>query len=75
MSSIVTSGVRAGGYPRESGYVHGFAFLTVSAIAAAIAVLFVPGRLRTNVIATRATMPHAELGMVAGGTLFGDESE
>ena len=75
MSSIVTSGVRAGGTPRESGYTHGFALLTVAAIAAAIAALFVPGRLRPPAITTEATLPHAELGLVAGGTLVGDESE
>ena len=75
MSSIVTSGVRAGTLPRESGYTHGFALLTVAAIAAAIAAIFVPGRLRPPASTTEATMPHAELGMVAGGTLVGDESE
>ena len=75
MSSIVTSGMRAGSYPRESGYTHGFALLTVAAIAATIAAFFVPGRLRPPASMTEATMPHAELGMVAGGTLVGDESE
>jgi hypothetical protein len=75
MSSIVTSGVRAGGYPRGSGYTHGFALLTVSAIAATVAAFFVPGRLRPPSVVTEATMPHAELGLVAGGTLVGDESE
>jgi EmrB/QacA subfamily drug resistance transporter len=75
MSSIVTSGVRAGTLPRESGYAHGFALLTVAAIAAAIAAIFVPGRLRPPASTTEATMPHAELAMVAGGTLVGDESE
>lgn len=75
MSSIVTSGVRSGAIPRESGYTHGFALLTVAAIAAAVAALFVPGRLRPPTITTEATLPHAELGLVAGGTLVGDESE
>jgi EmrB/QacA subfamily drug resistance transporter len=75
MSSIVTSGVRAGTLPRESGYTHGFALLTIAAIAAAIAAIFVPGRLRPPASTTEATMPHAELAMVAGGTLVGDESE
>ena len=75
MSSIVTSGVRSGAIPRESGYTHGFALLTVAAIAAAIAALFVPGRLRPPAVVTEATLPHAELGLVAGGTLVGDESE
>jgi EmrB/QacA subfamily drug resistance transporter len=75
MSSIVTSGVRSGAIPRESGYTHGFALLTVAAIAAAVAALFVPGRLRPPVVVTDATVPHAELGLVAGGTLVGDQPE
>jgi EmrB/QacA subfamily drug resistance transporter len=75
MSSIVTSGMRPGSFPRESGYTHGFALLTVAAIAATIAAFFVPGRLRPPVTKTEKTMPHAELAMVAGGTLVGDESE
>jgi EmrB/QacA subfamily drug resistance transporter len=75
MSSIVTSGMRAGSFPRESGYTHGFALLTVAAVAATIAAFFVPGRLRPPTSVTEATLPHAELGMVAGGTLVGDESE
>ena len=75
MSSIVTSGVRSGAIPRESGYTHGFALLMVAAIAAAIAAFFVPGRVRPPAVVTEATMPHAELGLVAGGTLVGDESE
>lgn len=75
MSSIVTSGIRAGSLPRESGYTNGFALLTVAAIAAAIAAFFVPGRLRGSATVTEATMPHAELGMLAAGTLVGDESE
>jgi hypothetical protein len=75
MSSIVTSGIRAGSFPRESGYTHGFALLTVAAIAATVAALFVPRMLRPPASVTGATMPHAELGMVAAGTLVGDESE
>jgi MFS family permease len=75
MSSIVTSGVRAGSIPRQSGYTHGFELMTVAAIAAVIAALFVPGRLRSSAPASEATLPHAELGMVAAGTLVGDESE
>jgi hypothetical protein len=49
--------------------------MTVAAIAAVVAALFVPGRLRSSAPASEATLPHAELGMVAAGTLVGDESE
>jgi hypothetical protein len=49
--------------------------LTVAAAAATIAAFFVPGRLRPPATTTEATLAHAELGMVAAGTLAGDESE
>jgi EmrB/QacA subfamily drug resistance transporter len=75
MSSIVTSGVHAGSVPRESGYTHGFGLMIVAAIAATIAAFLVPGRLRPPTLSTEATMPHAELGLVAAGTLVGDQSE
>jgi EmrB/QacA subfamily drug resistance transporter len=70
MASIVTSGARHG-FPREAGYVHGFEMLGGIAIVAALASLLVPGN-------RRGTEPpellHAELAILAGGTLAGDES-
>jgi EmrB/QacA subfamily drug resistance transporter len=76
MSSIVTSSAHAGGLPTESGYTHGFALLTVATIAAAAAAMLVPATVRSI---TRATndddLPHAELGLLAAGTLVGDQSE
>ena len=59
MSSIVTSGVRAGDIPPQSGYTHGFALLAIAAFAATIAAFFVPGRLRPPVTMTEATLPTA----------------
>jgi EmrB/QacA subfamily drug resistance transporter len=75
MSSIVTSGVRAGALPRESGYTHGFAFMTVVAVVGAVASVLVPGARRRRSAAGAGTLPHAELGLVAAGTLVGDEPE
>jgi EmrB/QacA subfamily drug resistance transporter len=79
MSSIVTSGVRPGGLPHESGYTHGFALLTIAAVGAAVAAFFVPAisRLRAPEASDppEKTLPHAELGLLAGGTLVGYESE
>src|SRR6195952_2470311 len=46
MSSIVTAGVAHGGLPKESGYTHGFAMLTVAAIGAAGAAMLVPSTRR-----------------------------
>ncbi|HVW80494.1 MAG TPA: MFS transporter [Mycobacteriales bacterium] len=76
MSSIVTASAHHGALPTESGYNHGFALLTVGAVAAALAGLLVPSvkhKLTEPELAH--AMPHAELGMVAAGTLVGDEPE
>jgi EmrB/QacA subfamily drug resistance transporter len=76
MSSIVTSTARIGGLPRESGYTHGFGLLTVAALAAALSAMLVPSAARALSGARRADpMPHAELGLLAAGTLAGDEPE
>jgi EmrB/QacA subfamily drug resistance transporter len=73
MSSVVTSGARADGLPRASGYTHGFALLTVAAAAAALAAFLVP-RAR-YVPSSDQTRAHGELGLVAAGTLAGDQPE
>lgn len=76
MSSIVTAGTQHGGLPRQSGYTHGFELLTVTAAAAALATLLVPGRLpRLNGKVFHDAIPHAELAVLAGGTLVGDDPE
>jgi EmrB/QacA subfamily drug resistance transporter len=76
MASIVTSGAAHNGLPRVSGYVHGFAMLGFATLAAVIASLFVPVARRTLAHhSDEADMLHAELAIVAGGTLLGDESE
>ena len=76
MSSIVTSTARAGGVPRASGYTHGFALLTVAMIGAALAAMLVPASVRSLPRPRRADpLPHAELGLLAAGTLAGDEPE
>ena len=75
MSSIVTAGVHHGSLPAESGYTRGFALLTVAAAGAAIAATLVPSTLRARSASSKDTMPHAELGLLAGGTLAGDQSE
>jgi EmrB/QacA subfamily drug resistance transporter len=75
MSSIVTSGVRTGAIPRQSGYTHGFLLLTVATALAAFAAFFVPNRRPGRELPSEKTVPHAELGIVAAGTLTGGESE
>ncbi len=77
MSSIVTSTTGIGGLPRESGYTHGFGLLTVATIAAAVSAMLVPRAVRalSGVRHSDDEMPHAELGLLAAGTLAGDEPE
>jgi EmrB/QacA subfamily drug resistance transporter len=76
MASIVTAGVLPSGLPEESGYTHGFIALTVVMLVAAAVGLAIP-RIGREVIEEhlRGEPEHAELGMVAGGTLVGDKSE
>ena len=75
MSSIVTGTVASNGYPTKAGYTHGFAFLTVATLAAVGAAALVP-RLRpvTPEVADEA-LPHPELGLLAAGTVVGNEPE
>jgi MFS family permease len=76
MSSIVTASAHHGGLPTEAGYNHGFALLAVGAVFAAGAGLLVPtARRKLTMSDLHDAMPHAELGLVAAGTLVGDESE
>jgi EmrB/QacA subfamily drug resistance transporter len=76
MSSIITASAHHGSLPTESGYNHGFALLTVGAFAAAGAGMLVPSaRRKLTKSELEHAMPHAELGLVAAGTLVGDESE
>jgi EmrB/QacA subfamily drug resistance transporter len=77
MASIVTSHLGASGLPKESGYSSGFAMLAGGLLLAAFAGLLIPslGGRSTPRPDTDAEFEHAELGMVAAGTLVGDESE
>jgi EmrB/QacA subfamily drug resistance transporter len=76
ISSVVTAGASHGVLPHESGYTHGFELLALAAVLATAASLFIPSKLRQlSRDEQRAAMPHAELGLVAAGTLVGDESE
>jgi MFS family permease len=73
MATVVISGVRAGRLPHESGYVHGFEMLAISAIAAALAGFLVPAA-RGRLAEPRQEL-HPELAIVAQGTLAGDGSD
>jgi hypothetical protein len=73
MASIVTSQLAPSGLPKESGYTIGFAVMAAGLVLAALAGLLIPSarRLRRGA----GEPEHAELAMVAGGTIVGDKSE
>jgi EmrB/QacA subfamily drug resistance transporter len=73
MASIVTSRIEPSGLPREAGYTTGFAVMAAGLLLAAAAGLLMPSARRLR---TAAGGPeHAEMAMVAGGTVVGDQSE
>jgi hypothetical protein len=73
MASIVTSQLASSGLPKEAGYTIGFAVMGAGLVLAALAGLLIPSasRLRQG----DGEPDHAELAMVAGGTVVGDKSE
>jgi MFS family permease len=73
MASIVTAQLLPSGLPKESGYTTGFAVMTGALVLAALAGLLIPSARRLR---QQAGEPeHAEMAMVAGGTVVGDKSE
>ncbi|MFD9663102.1 MFS transporter [Rhodococcus sp. NPDC059968] len=77
MASVVTAGASSEGVPQESGYTNGFLMLGVAVGLGAVAALFIPAMKRddTTNLEESPELRHAELAMVAGGTLVGDKSE
>lgn len=76
MASIVTAAVFPNGLPKESGYTNGFVVLAGAFIVAAVVALLIPRVSRTVIEERLVGEPeHAELGMVAAGTLVGDKPE
>jgi MFS family permease len=73
MASIVTSQLEPSGLPREAGYTTGFAVMAGGLLLAAAAGLLMPSARRLRSAA--GGPEHAEMAMVAGGTVVGDESE
>ena len=73
MASIVTSQLAPSGLPKESGYTTGFAVMAAGLLLAAFAGLLIPSSRRPRPIVDEPE--HAEMAMVAGGTVVGDKSE
>lgn len=72
MASIVTSQLGLSGLPKESGYTIGFAVMAAGLALAALAGLLIPS---ARGLRRTAEPEHAEMAMVAGGTIVGDKSE
>jgi EmrB/QacA subfamily drug resistance transporter len=76
VSSVIAATVTADGLPTEAGYSRAFQVLTVAAVAGTLAALLVPTRRHHLTEAERHdALPHAELGIVAAGTLVGTDPE
>jgi EmrB/QacA subfamily drug resistance transporter len=75
MASIVTSHLGAGGLPKEIGYTAGFAMLAGALVVAAVAALFIPTEGIRSGPGPVPETEHAELAVLAGGTVVGDKSE
>ncbi|MGX7680126.1 MFS transporter [Jatrophihabitans sp. DSM 45814] len=77
ISSLITAHLTASGLPTESGYTHGFMLLAVLTGGAVLAAIMIPRMSAQAEERARSAqaMPHAELGVIAGGTLTGADSE
>jgi MFS family permease len=73
MASIVTARLEVSGFPLQSGYTTGFAVMAGGLLLAAAAGLLMPSARRARQAAGQPQ--HAELAVLAGGTVAGDESE
>ncbi|MEO6885775.1 MAG: MFS transporter, partial [Jatrophihabitantaceae bacterium] len=76
-ASIVTAGVSSDALPKESGYTIAFAMLAIVLVFATIAGLLIPTATteRDEHQWEQAALAHAELAIVAAGTIVGDEPE
>jgi MFS family permease len=69
MASIVTANLLGSGFPADSGYTRGFAFLAAVMVVAGAAALLIPKSGIADVPPHDAHLDHAELAIVAGGTI------
>jgi MFS family permease len=73
MASIVTSQLAPTGLPKESGYTTGFAVMAAGLLLAALAGLLIPAAAARRSSGVADEPEHAEMAMVAGGTVVGEE--
>ena len=72
MASIVTSRLAPSGLPLESGYTTGFAVMAGGLLLAAAAGLLMPSLRQPRRTADQSD--HAEMAVIAGGTVVGDQA-
>ena len=73
MAVIVTSGVRADGFPHDTGYRNGFAFLMLAAISSAsLACLLIPSSPpdEQGLLASAHVVEHGETAFIWGAGLI-----
>jgi EmrB/QacA subfamily drug resistance transporter len=77
VSSLVSARLNAHGLPLESGYTNGFLLLFVVTAFAVVGASLIPGAglLSRSRAAAPGAMQHAELAVIAGGTLAGADPE
>jgi EmrB/QacA subfamily drug resistance transporter len=75
MASVITSRPMADGFPRGAAYTDGFYLLALASVVAAVATLLIPKTDRSANLGEFTESDHAELGVVAGGTLVGWDAE
>jgi EmrB/QacA subfamily drug resistance transporter len=75
LATIITAGARADGVPAESGYTHGFLFLTLAAGAATLVTLLVPTYRGAEPEDFPGEVRHPELAVVPAGTLYSDTEQ
>ncbi len=74
MASIVTSHLGLSGLPKQAGYTTGFAVMACGLVLAALASVLMPSARQLRRAGAQEPA-HAELAIVAGGTVVGDKSE
>ena len=72
LASVITAHLRPDGLPPESGYTHGFLFLTLAAVAATVMTLLVPVYRGREPETFPGEVRHPELAVIPAGTLVSD---